>query len=84
MWNYPSSSALIKRGVPQGSILGPVLFSINMLPFADICQKHNVYYHLYADDTQLYLLINVGDNLALQSFFGCFILRIGWQPIFST
>ena len=36
-------------------MLGPVLFSIYTLPLCDIVKIHQMCYHLYADETQLYL-----------------------------
>lgn len=48
-----STKSLVPRGVPQGSILGPLLF---ILYTADIVDNIiNCKYHLYADDLQLYI-----------------------------
>lgn len=54
----------LARGVPQGSVLGQSLFSLNVAPIEDIIKSYGLNCAVYADNTQLYISI---DKSVLQS-----------------
>ena len=51
--NHCSAFTLVHSGVPQGSVLGHILFTMYIKPLSAIIDSHSIIYHSFADDLQL-------------------------------
>lgn len=66
-----STPASLLCGVPQGFILGPLLFLLSMLPLGSIITQHNLSFHFYADDLQIHLPIKPNRRTDVNTLTDC-------------
>ena len=70
----------LKFGVPQGSVLGPLPFTLYTTPLSSMIFEHTIPYHLYADDSQLYVSFASGDSAAaLNGLQSCLASVQSWM-----
>ena len=55
----------LQQGVPQRSVLGPILYLLFTSSIGNFIRKHNMSFHLYADDTQIYTAFGFDDGAEL-------------------
>ena len=56
-----SDNVTLSYGVPQGSVLGPVLFTLYTTPLSAIISSFDTNHYLFADDTQMYMSLSVSN-----------------------
>lgn len=78
MRSYSSSVTHFDCGVPQGSVLGPMLVSLYIPTVGSIFDKYNISFHFYADDIQIYFCLTDDTPSSLHCFLDCMREVKGW------
>ena len=61
----------VEFGVPQGSVLEPMLYTAYVAPVGRLIEGYNICFHQYADDTQLYTRLTVPSATAFDCLRQC-------------
>ena len=77
-----SSKSDLIFGVPQGSVLGPLLFTLHTTPLSSLVSGHPIPHYLYADDSHLYVSFSSGDSAAALTGLQSRLASVqSWMPM---
>ena len=75
-----SSKADLRFGVPRGSVLGPLLFTVHTTPLSSMISGNAISHHLHADDSQLHVsFASEGSTAALNGLQSCLASVQSWM-----
>ena len=74
----------LRSGILQGSFLGPILFMLYTVLLGDICRSNGIEFHLYADDTQVYMTFKPSVPIAKEECIAMIEKSIGKIDIWMS